>query len=235
MAVNFAASNEEIEMFNASDITSSQRSRIERRLARTLLYQYVQKYSMTITVILSTLVIIQQTIIFFAVSRPIEQCSAVKIDQQRSLSKILNVIRNLTMDVNPVQPIPSGNESADTSFESGSTFPRIKTGKIETTCEPSDCSPGTLNFVTVANLARCSFCSKGLIAIRVFQEFHSRKFGVEYEFEEPHPEVISWDENDWRVFNFNNISSHVLGSFSLLWIGTDEKLLLQWRGLQVVQ
>lgn len=232
MAVNYSASNEEIEMFNASDIPSSQRSRIERRLARTLLYQYVQKYSMTITIILSVLVIIQQIIIFFAVTRPVDQCSAVKIDQQRSLSKILNVIGNLTMDAN--QP-HFENVTTDASVLRGSTFPRFSTGRSGTTCEPSDCNPGTLDFTSVTLLSRCSFCSKGLIAIRVFQEFHSRKFGVEYEFEQYHPEVVSWDENDWRVFNFNNISSHVFGSFNLFWIGTDERLLLQWRGLQVVQ
>lgn len=210
MPVLYQADHEDVETIFDSNVSATHHQRVERRLLRSLIGQYIQRNSISILSFFLLLTVVQQIIIVYLSVMRYDSC----------------VVKYENLAVTPPHPMMS-ETVPQTSYE-----PQTYENEIEKEhrCGYPRCDLRELVFRKLKSFSRCQQCFEGLRVSRVFKEYHGNDYGIEFLFDYGQ-HVQNWNDNDWAAFS--NITSDFEGSFRLIQYGDNSTQAIQWYNLRV--
>lgn len=210
MSTLYQADSEDVETIFDANVSSTHHQRVERRLLRSLIGQYIQRNSISILSFFLLLTVVQQIIIVYLSVMRYNSCVVLYEDLAETTS-------HLMMSA----PFPQ------TSYQPQTTDDEIEK---EHRCGYPRCDLRELVFRKLKSFARCQQCFEGLTVYRVYKEYHGNEYGIEFLFDYGH-HVQNWNDNDWAAFS--NITSNFEGSFRLIQFGDNSTQAIQWYNLRV--
>lgn len=215
MPVLYEADRDDVETIFDSNVSAPHHQRVERRLLRSLVGQYIQKHSISILSFFLLLAVVQQIIIVYLSVMRYNSC-VISYDNL--------AVTHPHLMMSAIDPQTSYQPHTDTDEVSDS-----KIGK-EHRCGYPRCNLRELAFRKLKSYARCQQCFEGLKVSRVFKEYHGSDYGIEFFFDYGQ-HVQDWNNNDWAAFS--NITSEFEGSFRLLQYGDNSTQVIQWYNLHL--
>lgn len=210
MPVLYEADREDVETIFDANVSPSHHQRVERRLLRSLIGQYIQKHSISILSFFLLLTVVQQLIIMYLSVMRYNSC-VVPYEDLAVTSN--HQLMSVTIPQSSYQP-QILEEDFDKEHRCG--YPR--------------CDLRELVFRKLKSFARCQQCFEGLRVNRVFKEYHGSDYGIEFLFDYGR-HVQDWNSNDWAAFS--NITSNFEGSFRLIQFGDNSTQVIQWYNLRL--
>lgn len=214
MSVLYEADHEDVETIFDANVSATHHHRVERRLLRSLIGQYIQRNSISILSFFLLLTVVQQVIIVYLSVMRYDSC-VVKYEN------LAVTLPHLTMSAT----VPQSSYEPQT-FNSDIEHDIEK----EHRCEYPRCDLRELDFRKLILFARCQQCFTGLQVNRVYKEYHGSDYGIEFLFDNGQ-HVQNWNENDWTAFS--NITSNFEGSFKLVQFGDSATQVIQWHNLRL--